>query len=729
MVVKKWLAIMLSVMLISANTVEVSHASDYSWQDYEGQISDEISSNEDNADSIPEEESYEEEISETEQIGNNASDVLSGSDISQDAIDTIEASDNIEVTPPAEGSGEQEITEINPLYRDIIDESDLVEPQDINEEEQSKEAESYSIDTHQDASIIYDNSLGEMIVNYPDGTSVNVETETVAATRLGSVYFQGIEYCSHIAEAEAILREGFASRKSVITTYYKTSSSEDYEDLYQALKAGIFAHTGNPMEGDYIKWQYSGWRSYANYYQDASSKYYTITWYPTYFTTIEQENEVSAAVKAAIDETGATHASSEYKSVKKLYDYICSNITYDHAGLNNNDTLCHSAYAAIIKKTAVCQGYALLFYRMALELGIDARLIAGWGTVGDSSSGHAWNIVEINGSYYNLDSTWDAGQSKYQFFLKCNSTFQLNNTRHQRWGSDTYGNVYEYDTPEFEAAYPMSDTDYQTPDSTEIPDEPGEANNISIANATVTILNNDFTFTGHEIEPELVVIVDDKDLKENDDYTVSYYDNINAGTARIRIDGTGDYYGYQNVTFQINKRDINDVTNLGISDTEYKYVIPDGDTDYIAIIYQGEAVKPSIDASLVNYQLSEGTDYTLSYSNNNKIGTASVTVTGIDNFKGSTMRQFRIITESQPINISSNKTTITRGDTCTVKVTGNTGHVTYQSSNPAIAKVDANTGVVTGVSAGTAMITAIAAAEYSLYEGIASGRVAASPTD
>ena len=88
---------------------------------------------------------------------------------------------------------------------------------------------------------------------------------------------------------------------------------------------------------------------------------------------------------------------------------MCSNITYDYKNLNDpNYTLKFSAYAALINKTSVCQGYATLFYRLALEAGLDARVIAGVAGGGN----HAWNIVKIGKTYYHLDATFDLSLSK-----------------------------------------------------------------------------------------------------------------------------------------------------------------------------------------------------------------------------------------------------------------------------------------------------------------------------
>ena len=102
----------------------------------------------------------------------------------------------------------------------------------------------------------------------------------------------------------------------------------------------------------------------------------------------------------------------------------------------------------MINKTAVCQGYANLLYRLALEAGIDTRSIHGTS----NGEGHAWNISKLDNYYYNLDSTWDAGVTSYNYFLRSNENFP-NHDRSE-----------EYLTEEFNRNYVMSTQDYTPPE-------------------------------------------------------------------------------------------------------------------------------------------------------------------------------------------------------------------------------------------------------------------------
>lgn len=82
---------------------------------------------------------------------------------------------------------------------------------------------------------------------------------------------------------------------------------------------------------------------------------------------------------------------------KAIHDYIVSHVAYDESLQK------YSAYNALFDGTAVCQGYALLAYKMLKKAGIENKIVTG--TV--HNIGHAWNLVKIRGNWYHLDCTWD----------------------------------------------------------------------------------------------------------------------------------------------------------------------------------------------------------------------------------------------------------------------------------------------------------------------------------
>ncbi len=246
------------------------------------------------------------------------------------------------------------------------------------------------------------------------------------------------------AEAAAYLR-GIMRQRTVSTGYiYYLSDTSNLDDLVEAATA----HTGEPTEGDYLKWQYGGYTGRRGDYgvQENGQTLLKIDLTFTYYTTAAQEQTLDDAVRnllAYLNPTG-----TDYEKFRTIYDYICDNVSYDYENLYDDSyKLKYSAYAALINKTAVCQGFANLLYRLCLELGIDCRLISGTGNGG----GHGWNIVKMEGRYYNADATWDinyAGTHDYAYCLVCPDNF----TDHVR--------DQEYNTAAFHAAYPMGSTDY-----------------------------------------------------------------------------------------------------------------------------------------------------------------------------------------------------------------------------------------------------------------------------
>ena len=254
------------------------------------------------------------------------------------------------------------------------------------------------------------------------------------------------DVCHTLEEAAAELRQGMVERMDSIAITFSINAEFDATDIWnEALK-----HTGNPKEGDYLEGQYRQYGFKPYYNELGEEAYFTYVFIFEYFTTAQQEQEMDQAVAALLQELNLWDA-TEYEKVKGIYDWICSNVTFDYDNLNNKDYyLKHSAYAALVHRKAVCQGFAVLFYRLALELGVDCRYITG----NSSGVAHAWNIVRLGSLYYNLDATWDqprkANGMDYEYFLRCGSNFP-DHTRKE-----------DYTSADFYQRYPMSPEDYGT---------------------------------------------------------------------------------------------------------------------------------------------------------------------------------------------------------------------------------------------------------------------------
>ena len=151
-----------------------------------------------------------------------------------------------------------------------------------------------------------------------------------------------------------------------------------------------------------------------------------------YRTTAEQEAEFDARLQEVMAEL-AIENETEYEKCRAIYDYITSHVTYDReayqAHLQGDDSgydLAYTAYSALIGGRAVCQGYATLFYAMCKCAGLNVLMVDGIAQGQDGWGEHAWNMVQIDGYWYQADSTWDSQRSAmgYKYFLQGTDTFK-----------------------------------------------------------------------------------------------------------------------------------------------------------------------------------------------------------------------------------------------------------------------------------------------------------------
>lgn len=148
-----------------------------------------------------------------------------------------------------------------------------------------------------------------------------------------------------------------------------------------------------------------------------------------------------------------------------------------------------------------------------------------------------------------------------------------------------------------------------------------------ISSAAITYDAGPYGYTGKEWKPEVAVSFNDAALTADTDYTVSYENNINAGTAKIIITGIGDHFtGSTEKTFTINSAEISGCTFAPIAD----------------VTYNTKAHTPEVTVAISGRTLEADKDYTVSYASNINAGTATVTVTGKGNFTGTASKTFTI---------------------------------------------------------------------------------------
>ena len=155
---------------------------------------------------------------------------------------------------------------------------------------------------------------------------------------------------------------------------------------------------------------------------------------------------------------------------------------------------------------------------------------------------------------------------------------------------------------------------------------------ISISKASVTLSTSTYAYDGKAKKPGVTVKLSGKTLKNGTDYTVSYSNNTKVGTAKVTITGKGNYTGSVSKTYSI-KNNFKKATVSGIST---KAFTGKNITQSITVKYNGKTLK-------------NGTDYTVSYSNNKNIGTATVKIAGKGSYTGTITKTFKINPAKQEI--------------------------------------------------------------------------------
>ncbi|MGK8832304.1 S-layer homology domain-containing protein [Bacillus paranthracis] len=188
-----------------------------------------------------------------------------------------------------------------------------------------------------------------------------------------------------------------------ITLPYKTTNSNTKEvmnTLFNAYKevASKNEYTNNN-------------RSNVSYGLSGSPGNYTFTLKITYRETKEQTEYVMKQAKAIVSSIIQV-GMDDHEKVKAIHDYVVKHVSYDMS------YKAYTAYEALVNRSAVCQGYALLTYQLLKEAGIENHFVVGTG----DGQPHAWNLVKIENKWYHLDTTFDdpvpdeQGRVTYSYF-------------------------------------------------------------------------------------------------------------------------------------------------------------------------------------------------------------------------------------------------------------------------------------------------------------------------
>ena len=136
---------------------------------------------------------------------------------------------------------------------------------------------------------------------------------------------------------------------------------------------------------------------------------------PTEYSTESQY--VNASIEKIIDHLNLDNH-PDWIKVLLIHDFVCEFVEYDWYG----DTYSQSLYNTLTTGKTKCSGYSRLTKRLLEEAGISCQYISC------DFFNHAWNAVELNGVWYNMDTTWDDTDDPHYgyghaYFLRCDENF------------------------------------------------------------------------------------------------------------------------------------------------------------------------------------------------------------------------------------------------------------------------------------------------------------------
>ena len=362
-------------------------------------------------------------------------------------------------------------------------------------------------------------------------------------------------------------------------------------------------------------------------------------------------NKAISQIKSWVSKSGAT---SDDEKCKVVHDWLVRKCLYNKTALVKGGPMSYGnfnpwtsygalAYANDADKSytgPVCQGYTLAFNWALDELGISSDCVLETASNGMQ---HMWSRVKIDDNWYNVDATHDdpliAGTYRDRgsgstpnstYFLKSDPWFKANPSKsgtisyHVSFSGTSTGKDTTYDKKSWKA--------YNASGAV-------AASKTSISGAKVTVKSQ--YYKGKALTPAPTVVLGGKTLTKGTHYTVSYAKNTNAGTATVTITGKGSYTGTVKGSFKI--------VALSIANAKVSNIV--------AKNYSGTAITQKPIVKLGRTTLTNGKHYKVTYAKNKAAGTATITITGIGNYRGSVSKKFTI----SKVNIATNAKAVISG--------------------------------------------------------------------
>ena len=170
------------------------------------------------------------------------------------------------------------------------------------------------------------------------------------------------------------------------------------------------------------------------------------------YTITKSELEIAKLKAKEVVGQIITSEMRDFDKELAIHDYIVHHVDYDQSKVL--DDAVFTIYGALINGKAVCHGYAEAFQYMAYLAGLNSKIVFGTAKVDGVSIGHAWNLIELDGKYYHVDTTWNDPVSSsgtqsisYEYFNVTDqdlmATHTWNISEYEK-GTGTHYNYYTY---------------------------------------------------------------------------------------------------------------------------------------------------------------------------------------------------------------------------------------------------------------------------------------------
>lgn len=221
----------------------------------------------------------------------------------------------------------------------------------------------------------------------------------------------------------------------------------------------------------------------------------------SYTETSAQVKKVNKKAKSVLKKLNVS-GMSDVAKVKTIHDYVIDLVTYDDSMKD------HSAYGGLVasKHSTVCQGYALIMYKLLTDAGVPCHYVTG-----DAGGPHAWNMVKINKKWYYLDATWDDPSDSlvYDYFLVGSKTFKKDHKT-----DEFYTKKFKFSSEDLDWEKLLEDSDNKNDK-----DVPIEQTDEEKENGEKALERQDFI---HQLNDTIDQLLNESEAPE--DYEIALYD-------------------------------------------------------------------------------------------------------------------------------------------------------------------------------------------------------------